>query len=261
MGRFMVVSKEEKLPEYKAIEQRYDVGFEINDFYEATVLDDAEMRKQLVQRYLDAGIPEGSTMHGAFIDIAVFSDDERIADISKMRMRQSMEIAKQLGVCGVVFHTNYNPMLTGDSYDCKVVWKTAKYVEELLKEYPEIHIYLENMFDTSPKILLGISERLCKYSNYGVCLDYAHASLSGFPMGDWVEMLAPYLKHIHISDNDLNRDLHMAVGSGYIDWNQFIKYYRTYFDQCTVLVENMRPEDQIQSLNYLRDNFVGLFQY
>ena len=142
MGRFMVVSKEEKLPEYKAIEQRYDVGFEINDFYEATVLDDAEMRKQLVQRYLDAGIPEGSTMHGAFIDIAVFSDDERIADISKMRMRQSMEIAKQLGVCGVVFHTNYNPMLTGDSYDCKVVWKTAKYVEELLKEYPEIHIYL-----------------------------------------------------------------------------------------------------------------------
>jgi hypothetical protein len=83
------------------------------------------------------------------------------------------------------------------------VWKTAEYVEELLKEYPEIDIYMENMFDMTPEVLVGISERLCQYSNYGVCLDYAHASISDSPMRDWVEMLAPYLKHVHISDNDL----------------------------------------------------------
>ena len=108
---------------------------------------------------------------------------------------------------------------------------------------------------------VGISERLCQYSNYGVCLDYAHASISDSPMRDWVEMLAPYLKHVHISDNDLKRDLHIAVGTGHINWNEFAKYYRTCFDQCTVLVEVMGAEAQIQSLNYLRDNFVGLFQY
>lgn len=260
MGRFMVVSKADRLPEYKAIAEQYNVGFEINDFYETAILDDAETQSQLIQQYLDAGIPEGSTMHGAFIDIVVFSDDEKIAEISKLRMRQSMEIAKQLGVCGVVFHTNCNPMLAGDSYDYKMVTKTAAYVEELLKEYPEVHIYLENMFDASPKVLAEISERLCKYSNYGVCLDYAHACISNLPMQDWVEMLAPYLKHVHINDNDLKRDLHMAVGTGHINWNQFAKYYRTHFDQCTVLVETTRPEDQIQSLNYLRENFVGLFR-
>lgn len=260
MGRFMVVAKVDRLPEYKAISEQYNVGFEINDFYEADVLDNDEKQSQIIQQYLDVGIPEGSTMHGAFIDIAVFSDDEKIVEISRLRMRQSMEIAKRLGVHGVVFHTNCNPMLAGDSYDYKVVTKTAAYVEELLKEYPEIDIFLENMFDASPKVLLGISERLCKYLNYGVCLDYAHACISAFPMQDWVEILAPYLKHIHINDNDLKRDLHMAVGTGYIDWNQFAKYYRTHFDQCTVLVETMRPEEQIQSLNYLKAHFVGLLR-
>lgn len=260
MGRFMVVAKADRLPEYKAISEQYNVGFEINDFYEADILDNDEKKGQLMQQYLDVGIPEGSTMHGAFIDIAVFSDDEKIVEISKLRMRQSMEVAKVLGVHGVVFHTNCNPMLAGDSYDYKVVTKTAEYVEELLKEYPEIDIFLENMFDAYPKVLTEISERLCKYPNYGVCLDYAHACVSGLPMQDWVEALAPYLRHIHINDNDLKRDLHMAVGTGRIDWNQFAKYYRTHFDQCTVLVETTRPEDQIQSLNYLKEYFVGLFR-
>lgn len=260
MGRFMVVSKVDRLPEYKAIAKQYHVGFEMNDFYDPKVLDDEEEQNRMIRQYQEAGIPEGSTMHGAFFDIVVFSSDEKIVEISKLRLRQSMEIAKKLGVRGVVFHTNDNPMLSGEVYDNNVIVKTADYLAELLQAYPNIYIYLENMFDASPKILVGISERLSKYPNYGVCLDYAHASISNLPMSDWVEALAPYLKHIHINDNDLKRDLHMPLGSGSIDWNQFAKYYRTHFDQCSVLVETTRPEDQIQSLAYLKENFVGLFR-
>lgn len=260
MGRFMVVSWVDRLSEYKAISEQYHVGFEINDFYDAKVLDDEEEKNRLIQQYLDAGVPEGSTMHGAFLDIVVFSSDEKIVEIAKLRMKQSMEVARQLGVGGVVFHTNCNPMLAGDSYDHNVVVRTATYIEQLLQEYPEIDIYLENMFDASPKILVNISESLSKYANYGVCLDYAHASISDLPMSDWVEALVPYLRHIHINDNDLKRDLHMPVGSGFIDWNQFARYYHTHFDQCKVLVETTRPEDQIQSLDYLKENFVGLLR-
>ncbi len=260
MGKFLVVSKADRLSEYREIADRYHVGFEINDFFDPKVLDDEAEQSRLIQQYQETGIPEGSTMHGAFFDIVVFSNDEKIVEISKLRMRQSMEIAKRLGVQGVVFHTNGNPMLSGETYDYNVIVKTTEYLEKLLQAYPNINIYLENMFDATPKILERISERLCKYTNYGVCLDYAHASISDLPMGDWVEALTPYLKHIHINDNDLKKDLHMPVGSGSIDWNQFARYYRTHFDQCTVLVETTMPEDQIQSLNYLKENFVGLFR-
>ena len=259
MGRFLVVSKVDKLSEYKAIAERYSVGFEINDFFDPKVLDDEKEQNCLIQQYLDAGIPEGSTMHGAFLDVVVFSSDDKIAEISKIRMRQSMEVARSLGVQSVIFHTNGNPMLSGEVYDNNVIVKTTEYLEELLQEYPDVNIYLENMFDATPKILVRISERLCKYMNYGVCLDYAHASISDLPMSDWVEALAPYLRHIHINDNELKKDMHMPVGSGSINWNQFAKYYRTHFDQCSILVETTEPEEQIQSLNYLKENFVGFF--
>lgn len=264
MSRFLVVSKLDRLQEYKAIADAYGVGFEINDFYEPRVLDDEKEQSRMVEKYLENGVPDDSTMHGAFLDVVVFSSDERIAEISKLRMRQSVEIAKKLGVKGVVFHTNCNPMLAGDIYDNNVVSKTVAFMEELLQELLEEHssmqLYLENMFDDSPKILAEISQHLCKYQNYGVCLDYAHASISTVPMSDWVDALAPYLKHIHINDNDLKKDLHGALGTGQIDWNQFVKYYHTHFDQCSVLIEATEPEAQIQSLNYLKENFVGLFR-
>lgn len=260
MSRFMVVSKVDRLPEYKAVSERYGVSFELNDFYEADVLDDTDMQDAIIHQYETMGIPNGSTMHGAFFDVVVFSTDAKIREVSKLRMKQSMDIAKRLGTRGVVFHTNCNPMLTSEAYDNNVVSMTVSYLEQLLQEYPEIDIYLENMFDASPKILRGISEQLVKYSNYGVCLDYAHASISKTPMQDWVEALAPYLKHIHINDNDLKSDLHLPLGAGQIDWNQFVKYYRTHFDQCSILVETALPEEQEQSLRYLKENFVGVFR-
>lgn len=260
MDGFLIVSKLDRIKEYKEIADQYKVGFEINDFFDPLILDDEEQTKVLIHQYQEVGVPKGSTMHGAFFDIVLFSSDPRIVEVSLLRMRQSMEIAKQLGVKGVVFHTNCMPMLSGDMYDNNVICKTVRYLGTFLRDYPEINIYLENMFDDTPKILASISEELQKYPNYGVCLDYAHASISKVPMSDWVEQLAPYLRHIHINDNDLKKDMHWPLGAGQIDWNLFVRYYRTYFDQCSVLIETTQPEAQIQSLKYLKENFVGVFR-
>jgi sugar phosphate isomerase/epimerase len=257
MGRFLVVSKSDALDEYKSISKQYDVGFEINDFYDPDVLDDEVTKSGLIEAYLSEGIPEGSTMHGAFFDVVVFSNDMRIREISIDRMRQSMDIAKKLGVKGVVFHTNYNPGLCSLQYDSNVIDKTVECLEMLLKKYPGIDIYLENMFDAAPDILAEISLRLKKYDNYGVCLDYAHAVISPTPVDIWVDRLAAFVKHIHINDNDKKCDLHLPLGRGSIDWNLFMKHYREYFDDCSVLIETTLPDNQRISLEYLQNNFMG----
>lgn len=192
-------------------------------------------------------------MHGAFLDVVVFSEDDQIRRISENRMWQSMEIARRLGVKGVVFHTNSNPVLSGEVYDARVVQYVSAYVEKLLQAFPELDIYLENMFDADPQILQQISERLCIYPNYGVCLDYAHASISDTPIEVWVDTLASYICHVHINDNDLKKDLHQAVGDGRIDWKRFAAYYRQFFSTCTVLVETTLPEQQKKSLTYLQE--------
>lgn len=260
MGQFMIVSKADRLADYKKIEKEYGVSFEINDFYDPTVLDDVQIQKQIVEQYQRAGIPENSTMHGAFFDIVPFSQDERIREASRFRMKQSMDIAQLLGVDGIVFHTNCNPMLSSKEYDDNVIEQSADYLGQLLAEYSGIQIYLENMFDATPEILASISDRLSVYSNYGVCLDYAHASIFGSPMDEWVRSLSPYLKHVHINDNDLKRDLHLAVGAGKIDWGRFEKYYHGYFDRCSVLIETVLPEAQIQSLQFIKENMADIIK-
>ena len=253
MGRFLIVSKIDRLDEYEQLAKQYSVGFEINDFYNPAILDDEKRLDEWISVYGKRGIPAQSTMHGAFLDVVVISEDDQIRRISENRMRQSMEIARRLGVKGVVFHTNSNPVLSGEAYDARVVQYVSAYVEKLLQAFPEMDIYLENMFDADPQILQRISERLCTYTNYGVCLDYAHASISDTPIEVWVDALAPYICHVHINDNDLKKDLHQAVGNGRIDWKRFAAYYQQFFSDCTVLVETTLPENQRKSLDYLRD--------
>lgn len=252
MGRFMIVSRVNKLQEHLEIAKEYDVSFEINDFYEPEILDDEERQRAVIEAYGKCGLPVKSTMHGAFCDIVPFSQDERIRDVSRMRMEQSIQFARVLGVQGIVFHTNYNPGIRNKEYMQHFIDATAQYLATLLEKNPDINLYMENMFDETPDALLAISKRLADYENYGVCLDWAHAIIYGSGIQQWVESLRPYVKHLHINDNDLVRDLHLPVGSGKINWNQFWEYYNRYFKHCSVLIEINEPDNQKKSLEYIR---------
>lgn len=252
MTNFLIVSKADGLSEYGKIAAEYGVGYEYNDFFDPKVLDDAELQDSIINKYRESKVPEYCTMHGAFFDVIPFSYDSRIRAVSEERMIQSMEIARRIGAKAVVFHTNANPFLMLEKYIEQMVLATSEFVGKLLDEYRDINIYLENMFDSSPDILRKISERLVKYPNYGICFDYAHASISPTPIDVWVESIGKYVRHIHINDNDLKNDLHLAVGTGKIDWERFRIYYYKYFRECTVLIETDSSANQVKSLKYIR---------
>ncbi len=258
MGRVLIVARRENMGECKKIAEQYEVGFEINDFFDPEVLEREEEMNRLIAFYQEQGVPSGSTLHGAFFDIVVFSYDPRVREIAELRMEQSMKIAVRLGVKGVVFHTNISPILSGEEYDQRAIDMTVKYMSCLLQRYPDTEIYLENMFDVNPELLVAISKRLCVYENYGVCFDYAHASISGTPMNEWVVALAPYIKHVHINDNHFKRDEHLALGDGTIDWCKFVEYRETHFKDTSLLIETTLPENQRRSLEYLERNFEGI---
>ena len=84
------------------------------------------------------------------------------------------------------------------------------------------------MFDEAPDVLRGLAEEMADYRNFGVCLDYAHAVISGTKTEVWMKELAPYIKHMHINDNDLKNDLHQAIGTGTIDWKKFSEEMEKY---------------------------------
>lgn len=254
MSRFLIIPKINELEESLRLAEEYGFGFEYNDFFIPDVLDDESLTDEIIAKYKSHRLPDRCTLHGAFFDVLIFSDDREIRRISEKRIRQSLNIARKIGACGVVFHTNHNPALTAKVYLNHWLDRNELFWREILGEYPDIQIYMENMFDDSPRMLAALAERLSDTANFGVCFDYAHAVIFGSDINDWTDTLAPYVKHMHINDNDLKNDLHLAVGDGKIDWRQFkaafdIKLSRT----NTVLIETSSIENQRRSAEFLRN--------
>lgn len=253
MKQILIIPKQEKISEYIKLSQQYDLGFEYNDFFVPDILDDDKECERIICSYKQEMLPGYATMHGAFFDVIPFSVDARIREISRVRIEQSIDIGKKIGAKAVVFHTGYNPSLNSAEYVDKWIATNVDYWGGVLDNHPDINIYLENSFESTPDIFERLSEQLSKYPNYGVCLDYAHASLSKTEPSQWARRLGPYVKHIHINDNDGISDLHRAWGNGVIDRKQFYEDYERYMNGASVLVEVSDFENAVSSIKVLKE--------
>lgn len=232
-------------------------AYEYNDFFLASILDDKKKQLEIIEYYAKVRSDfSKDTMHGAFLDVTVHSSDAKIREISQLRVRQSMDIAKEMGLRGVVFHTN---RLYGfrDAVYLKN-WKETnkRFFASICKEYPNQQIFMENMFDEAPDVLCGLVEEMTDYGNFGVCLDYGHGVISDTPAKEWVKQLAPYVRHMHINDNDLENDLHLAVGSGQINWKDFQRELEEYKINASILIEVAGIENQKKSLEYMKKEHI-----
>lgn len=254
MKQMLIIPEHRALDESISLAKEFGTGFEYNDFSAPDVLDHNEALEQMILQYKEAELPEFTTVHGAFFDVIPFSIDSKIREVSELRIRQSIAVAKKINAKSVVFHTNYNPFLNSEVYKRSWIEGNAAYWSCILEENPDINIYLENMFDATPDLLEQLSNRLCQYKNYGVCLDYAHAFLSKTAPKEWASRLARFVKHVHISDNDGISDLHMAWGDGIINKDDFYQTYCTYLSDAAILMETTGTENIRKSLLRLKED-------
>ena len=249
---WLIIPDFDKREESAKLAGEYNAGFEYNDFFLPKVYEDEKEIRRRIEGYkaLDRDRSH-DTLHGAFLDVVVSSDDAFIAEYSKKRLRQSMEIGKELSVKGVVFHSGLVPGVTTPVYLNNWVSRQEAFYRELCGDYPELTVYLENTQEASPDLLLPLIERMTDCKNFKVCLDYAHAAISKTPVESWISALRPYIAHMHVNDNDLCADLHKVPGEGKIDWHRY-KQLTEDLTEATVLVELGGVERQKQSLDYLK---------
>lgn len=257
MSKLYLVPDRKDMERMCSLAAEYGCAFEYNDFYIPKIMDDAGEQEAVIadyRRYRNLCRKESSedTMHGAFLDVTIHSDDPLISSASMLRVRQSMMTAKNMGLKGVVFHTGRLSGFRAPEYLRNWRDRNAAFFTEIACSYPAQQIYMENMFDEAPDILAGLAEKMRDVENFGVCLDYAHAMLSRCPGREWIETLAPYIRHIHINDNDLQNDLHLAVGAGKLDWQEFDSLIRQYRVEAPVLVEVNGYAAQEESLQYMK---------
>ena len=247
------------IPDFRSVNEsaqyseEQELRFEYNDFIFPSVLDDEKLVEERIAAYKMLNRDcSGDTMHGAFFDVTVFSFDAKIRETSMLRMRQSMEIAKKMGLRGVVFHGNHLPFLHGEIYDTNWRDRTEEAVRLLAKDYPEIEIFMENMFDDTPEMLGQLAERLTDVTNFGICLDYSHAQITSKNGAMWFERLGKRIRHIHVNDHCFAGDAHMTPGEGMTDWEEFFRLKDQYAPEATVLCEVSGLEKTKKGIEFLK---------
>lgn len=247
-----LIPDKKHLDESLQLLEKYQGAYEYNDFSLADILDDKKKQMEIIDSYAKVRTDfSQDTMHGAFLDVTVHSTDRKIREVSELRVRQSMDIAKEMGLRGVVFHTNRIYGFRDEVYLKNWIETNRRFFGTVCEAYPNQQIFMENMFDEAPDVLHQLAEVMTDYDNFGVCLDYGHGVISGTAAEEWMQQLAPYVRHMHINDNDLKNDLHLAVGTGQIDWKKFNQEIEKYHINASVLVEVSGIEKQQNSLEYM----------
>lgn len=253
MGFVYVIPNLTEMEDFAKLRRESNCRYEFNDFFNPLVLEDTKKQTALIEAYSRVcGSFDEDTLHGAFLDVTIHSSDPLIRQVSEKRVYQSMEIAREMGVRGVVFHTGRLNGFRLPYYLNQWMETNKAFFTRVAEKYPDICIYMENMFDEAPDMMAELARQMKDVDNFRLCLDYAHAIVANANPGQWLEELIPYVGHMHINDNDLVNDLHLPVGDGKTDWQEYDTLMRHYEYSGSVLLEVSGYRAAKKSMEYLR---------
>lgn len=192
-------------------------------------------------------------------------------DSAKWRKSQdillrSLEIAAWYDPDHLIGHPEYEPQLDSrsafsgtvapDLADCpgeRWLDQSAKAWDEVLSHSPA-RLYLENTCDQSPRAILSLLEML--QDQAAMCFDIGHwFSAAGGSrlrnLSKWIDLLAGRLGHLHLHDNHGREDLHLGIGRGDIDFDEFLNLLKAHGLTPTLTLEAHSLDHLDQSLAWL----------
>lgn len=249
---FLIPLPWEKRAERMEFARRRGFGVEVNAFVGGDPLNDPECRARMEDEFEQdmAGFEGIKTMHGAFLDLAIHSNDQRIATISQNRIERDILTATRLGCEKIVFHLGSNPLVLVERYNDELIRAHAEFWTYVMESYPGIQVCVENQWETDWTLFSEIFDAV-RHPRFGMCLDVAHVHVfSHFAPEAWIQRLAPNISHCHWNDNCGDRDSHLALGSGNIDWPAIFEA-SAIWKQMTVTLEISELQALERSVSFL----------
>ncbi len=210
--------------------------------------DDIEKLKESVK-----GL-NGLSVHGPFRDLIIGSMDPDIREITIDRYVETIMISQSLGAEWVLFHLNYIPLVYS-SERLRRIWlnNAVNSFEQILKLAVPIHI--ENTYEDDPKVFKDFFERL-RSDKIFMCLDIGHAyAYSNIEISEWITVLSPYIREVHLHESLKGKDVHAALGSGYIDMSKVLtELENNCGNDLIITLEPANDEDLQRSIEWLREH-------
>jgi sugar phosphate isomerase/epimerase len=193
-----------------------------------------------------------------FIHTADLTESIRMA--SRQELLNSLAVATELGARKVVLHPSFiggmgrNALELSKHYAIECLDAVA-----LQADKSGAHVCLENLFArltpfTTPEDFAAVFER---WPQMAMTLDVGHAFIDGHGMDRilaFVQRFGERIHHVHISDNSGQRDEHLAVGDGAIDFAVLIEALQQLPYDDTMTLEIFTPDraDLVRSRNILQ---------
>jgi sugar phosphate isomerase/epimerase len=187
------------------------LGIELNDYGNPSNLDSFDAIRHSITPYLEGML--GTSMHGAYYDMAFASSDPLIVEVTKKRFLQSIHAASFHGINRIVFHSSYRTF-----YAVKPSWykkMSIQFWKSFEQNIPDdMIVLLENVEDDDPEVFAEIIHGIDS-PKIRCCFDLAHAHVySSAPLDKWIRVLGDKIIHAHVSDNDGKLDQHLPLGAG-----------------------------------------------
>ena len=193
------------LEEYK----RLDIGVEIQDFTDPNLSKDeidtiVEKYKRL---FNDSKLKR--SMHGPFLDLKPASPDLEIRKVSYNKYLRALNIAKELEMDYIIFHSQINPYLNMPLLKDLNNLQAKEFWEDILYEVKGFNgiILIENIFEETPEMLKELIEKI-DLPNIKVNFDLGHARLGSVSLEKWIRELKGYIAYVHLHTNDKVYDQH-----------------------------------------------------
>lgn len=206
------------------------------------------------KRLADAGLK--LTVHAPYNDLNPGSLEPLVVQVTAERLRQTIECAHQIGAQLVVVHPGYDPWRYGFHGE---LWleRALEFWPPFLKQAGDLHlpIALENVFDRHPRPLLDLLSDLSA-PGFGFCLDVGHYQLFGATsLQNWLEQMSPFLMHLHLHDNNGERDDHLPVGQGLFNFSKLFSQLNSLESTPSMTLENGSIDDSLISRSALTSFF------
>lgn len=171
-------------------------------------------------------------VHAPFCDLNIASLNPALLRISLKAVEQSVAQAAHLEAKMFVFHPGFRGAL--DSFYPDLAWKVnLKSVEQISKLAESLSLphAVENMPQSIPAVLSRVEDFQEFFSNMesvslGFALDIGHSNIVG-QTELFIRRFRRKISHVHLHDNQGDRDAHMELGVGTASWLSTVRKLQT----------------------------------
>ncbi len=196
----------------------------------------------------DAGV-RSLSFHAPFEDVWPGARDEEARRFAVRRIGGAIALAPVFRPAGIVLHGGY--------YDWVFDFQPEKWFVQARRSFGELadaaekagtDLFVENVFDEIPDHLLRLREAVGS-PRLHFCFDPGHATLfSRLPVQKWAEAFGEGIRLMHVHDNRGQRDDHLPVGEGGINFRGVLLAVRDAGARPILTVEPHRKEHFARSV-------------